>query len=98
MAERLYQFGFDEGGELAAPRNVTPKEFAGLSFPERSKTYVPPRINNDVGRFVREVKESVQVIGPEVAGRYLLERVFTPFDQFDQEETWVLLLNTKHWI
>lgn len=97
MGERLYQFRFDETGELAAPRNVTPKEFAGLAFPGRRKPDVLPRIS-EAGRFVREVKESVQVIAPTIAGQYLLERVFTPFEQFDQEETWVLLLNTKHWI
>lgn len=97
MAERLYQFQFDAEGEPATPQNVTPKEFAGLAFPSRSKSDVLPRIN-ETGRFVREVKESVQVISPTIAGQYLLERVFTPFEQFDQEETWVLLLNTKHWI
>jgi DNA repair protein RadC len=58
---------------------------------------VLPRIS-EAGRFVREVKESIQVIAPNIAGQYLLDRVFTPFDQFDQEETWVLLLNTKNWI
>lgn len=97
MAERLYQFRFDEEGELTTPRNVTPKEFPGLIFPNRRKPNVLPRIS-EAGRFVREVKESVQVISSTIAGQYLLERVFTPFEQFDQEETWVLLLNTKHWI
>lgn len=97
MSERLYQFRFDEEGELAAPRNVTPKEFSGLTFPHRRKLDVLPRIS-EVGRFVREVTESVQVVTPTIAGQYLLEQVFTPFEQFDQEETWVLLLNTKHWI
>lgn len=42
------------------------------------------------------VREEVEVISPQAAGRYLLEKVFTPFELFDQEETWVLLLNTKH--
>lgn len=97
MAERLYQFRFDEKGKLTDPRNVTPKEFAGLAFPNRRQSDVLPRIS-EAGRFVREVKESVQVITPTIAGQYLLDRVFTPFEQFDQEETWVLLLNTKHWI
>ena len=97
MTERLYQFRFNEVGELTSPQNVTPKEFAGLVFPRRAKTDVLPRIS-EAGRFVREVKESVQVITPAIAGQYLLERVYTPFDQFDQEETWVLLLNTKNWI
>lgn len=97
MAERLYQFRFDEKGELAAPQNVTPKEFTGLVYSNRRKPDALPRIS-EAGRFVREAKESVQIITPTIAGQYLLERVFTPFEQFDQEETWVLLLNTKHWI
>lgn len=50
----------------------------------------------DVMRFTYEVKEEVQVISPEVAGAYLLSRVFTPFEAFSQEEVWVLLLNTKN--
>src|SRR6185503_8244501 len=94
---RLYQFRFDDAGEPAAPQNVTPKEFAGLACPTQRKPDILPRIS-EAGRLVREVKESVQVIAPTIAGQYLLERVFTPFEQFDQEETWVLLLNTKHWI
>jgi DNA repair protein RadC len=97
MPERLYQFQFDDAGEPAAPQNVTPTEFTGLAVPTQRKPDVLPRIS-EAGRLVREVKESVQVIAPTVAGQYLLERVFTPFEQFDQEETWVLLLNTKHWI
>ena len=95
MAERLYQFRFDEEGELTSPQNVTPKEFAGLVFPRRTKTDVLPRIS-EAGRFVREVKDEVFVISPQAAADYLLDKIYTPFDQFDQEETWVLLLNTKN--
>lgn len=97
MTERLYQFRFDEDGKLAVPRNVTPKEFAGLVFPDGRKLDAQSRIS-ETQRFVREVKESVQIIAPNIAGQYLVERVFVPFEQFDQEETWVLLLNTKNWI
>jgi DNA repair protein RadC len=35
---------------------------------------------------------------PAVAARYLMENIYTPFDKFDQEELWVLLLNNKNWI
>ncbi len=52
----------------------------------------------DVMRFTYEVKEDVQVVSPEVAGAYLLSRVFTPFEAFPQEEVWVLMLNNKHTI
>ena len=27
-----------------------------------------------------------------------MENIYTPFDAFDQEELWVLLLNTKNWV
>jgi DNA repair protein RadC len=46
--------------------------------------------------FTYEVKEDVQVSAPDVAGAYLLNRVFSPFDAFQQEEVWVLMLNTKN--
>jgi hypothetical protein len=47
---------------------------------------------------VREAVDQVQVLSPDFAGQYLLDHVFAPFEQFDQEETWVLPLNSKHWI
>lgn len=46
--------------------------------------------------FVWKVKDKVFVLSPQTAASYLLEKIYTPFDQFDQEETWVLLLDTKH--
>jgi DNA repair protein RadC len=47
-------------------------------------------------RFTYEVKEDIQVRSPDIAGAYLLTHVFTPFDAFDQEEVWLLLLNNKN--
>ena len=49
-------------------------------------------------RFTYEVKEAVKVLSPADAGHYLLTRVFTPFEAFEQEEVWVLLLNNRNWI
>jgi DNA repair protein RadC len=49
-------------------------------------------------RFTYEVKEAVKVLSPVDAGRYLLTRVFTPFEAFEQEEVWLLLLNNRQWI
>ena len=48
-----------------------------------------------LGRFVREVPEPILVNSPEVAGRYLREQIYTPFEDFDQEEMWVLLLDSR---
>ena len=64
----------------------------GFDFVSSSEDLSPV----DVMRFTYEVKEAVQVISPEVAGAYLLSRIFTPFEAFSQEEVWVLLLNTKN--
>lgn len=47
-------------------------------------------------RFTYEVNEEVKVLSPVDAGRYLLTHVFTPFEAFEQEEVWVLLLNNRH--
>src|SRR4051812_5106839 len=49
-------------------------------------------------RFTYAVKEAVKVMNPADAGRYLLTRVFTPFEAFEQEEIWLLLLNNRQWI
>jgi DNA repair protein RadC len=50
----------------------------------------------EVLRFTYEVKEDVQVLSPHTAGAYLLNRIFTPFEAFPQEEVWVLSLNNKN--
>lgn len=91
MPERLHQFRFDAQFGPANPQDVTPARFSGLRFP-------PPRQDHvaQLGRFIRQVREEVEVISPQAAAQYLLEKVFTPFELFDQEETWVLLLNTKN--
>jgi DNA repair protein RadC len=49
-----------------------------------------------MSRFVREARETVQIRSPADVAYYLLKHIYTPFHQFDQEETWVLLLNIKH--
>ena len=49
------------------------------------------------GRFVRAVREEVIVRSPLEAAQHLLHHVYTPpFEAYDQEELWVLCLNTKH--
>ena len=95
MTERLHQLQFDELFHEANPLDVTPKHFTGLQLPAREKQ-VTRMETSKLGRFVREVKDEVFVISPQAAAGYLLDKVYTPFDQFDQEETWVLLLNTKN--
>jgi DNA repair protein RadC len=94
MPERLHQFRFDAQFGPTTPFDVTPAKFTGLQFPART----PEQPAAHLGRFIREVREEVEVISPQAAAQYLLEKVYKPFELFDQEETWVLLLNTKNMI
>jgi len=50
----------------------------------------------DTGRFVRRVNEEIVVRAPADAAHYLMTRIYAPFEQFEQEEFWVLLINTKN--
>jgi DNA repair protein RadC len=47
------------------------------------------------GRFIREVQEEVVANSSTVVGEYLRDRVYTPFETFDQEEMYILLLNSR---
>lgn len=87
MPERLYQLGFDEHLKPATPTDVTPEGFAGLEF-EKDKE---PKLS----RFVREAAPHPRVTSPALAAEYLSQHVYTPWEEFDQEELWVLLLNVK---
>ena len=86
MPERIYQLRFGENFKPTVPEDVTPEGFAGLEFDKGER----------LGRFVREVPDRVYIKSPSDAAQYLLEKVYTPFEDFDQEEMWVLLLNNKH--
>lgn len=46
-------------------------------------------------RFVRALKEDIIVRTPAEGAAHCLNRIFTPFEAFEQEELWSLLLNTK---
>lgn len=48
-----------------------------------------------LGRHVRSLNEEVVVRAPADAASYLMTRIYAPFAQFEQEEFWVLLLNTR---
>lgn len=96
MPERLYQFRFGDDFHPLKPDEVTPQDFKGLVFPNRLEEQ--SLVASPVRRFVREVRETISITSPVEAARYLLENIYTPFEQFDQEETWVLLLNTRNTI
>ncbi len=97
MAERLHQLGFNDQFEILSPLDVTPAGFKGVSFLQR-RTEEAAAPEAELGRFVRKLQEPVWATSPQAAAQYLLTHIYTPFDQFDQEETWVLLLNTKNQI
>jgi len=86
MPERIYQLGFGDNFKPTVPEDVTPEGFAGLEFDKGER----------LSRFVREAPDGVQIKTPSDAAQYLLEKIYTPFEDFDQEEMWVLLLNNKH--
>ena len=92
--ERIYQAGFDEQLRFIPPKEVTPPGSARLEFQPRDER-LSSRVR-DVGRFVREVKEAVQIRCPADAAQHLLTHVYVPFEDFSQEEIWVLLLNTRN--
>jgi DNA repair protein RadC len=91
--ERIYQARFDEHLQFVPPKEVTPPGSAGLEFQPRDER-LRSRVR-DVGRFVREVKEAVQIRSPADAAHHLLTQVYEPFEDFSQEEMWVLLLNAR---
>jgi DNA repair protein RadC len=92
--ERIYQARFDEHLQFIPPKEVTPPGSAGLEFQPRDEQ-LRTRVR-DVGRFVREVKEAVQIRCPADAAQHLLTHVYVPFEDFSQEEMWVLLLNARY--
>ena len=95
MAERLHQLGFDDHFQMASPLDVTPVNFVELRFPRRRVEMISPR-EIELDRFVRKLQEPAWATSPQEVAQYLLTHVYTPFDQFDQEEIWVLLLNNKN--
>jgi DNA repair protein RadC len=48
-------------------------------------------------RFIREAAPPAPIVNsPAVAAHYLMERIYTPFASFTNEELWLLLLNTRN--
>lgn len=99
MPVRLCQEQFDENFQPDVAKDVTPAGLTELKFPPRptdeNQDQKAQSTLTDLGRFVREVQENVRITSPSDAASYLIKRVYTPFDQFDQEEVWILLLNAK---
>lgn len=95
MPERLYQLRFGADFGLTKAEEMTPPNFAGLPFPTRPPEYFSSLTLS--GRFVREAAAPRAITSPQEAADYLRQYIYTPFEQFDQEEVWVLLLNNKNY-
>jgi DNA repair protein RadC len=64
-------------------------------MPERRR---PSPYQLDVGQHVRVLSEPYIVRQPADAANYLLNQVYVPFEQFKQEQLYVLLLDNKNHI
>lgn len=105
MSERLFQGRFDlRNSQLTFvdAHDVTPAGFTALPLPHRLPVASPeptsPDIYHFTGRFIREASQEIAIASPEIAAYHLMNHVYTPFTAFDQEEMWVLLLNTKNYV
>lgn len=87
-----YQMGFDFNHPIEPTPLPRPASFAA-QYPDLAG--LGAREEN-LGRFVRVVQDEIVVRSPIDVAQHLLQHVFTPFEAFDQEELWVLLLNTKN--
>jgi len=71
-------------------------------MPERRNRYQLPfdfdTRPQEMGQHVRVVKEPYVIRQPADAAQYLLTQVFVPFDQFKQEQLFVLLLDNRNLI
>ncbi len=63
---------------------------------QRDTAFHLPAQTDQLGRFVCKVKEKLALISPNDVGRYVREKIFTPWASFEQEEMWVLLLDTRN--
>jgi DNA repair protein RadC len=93
MPERIIQLGFDDNFQPVVPKDVTPRDFRGLVYQERPEITTPQQ---ELARFVKEVKKGPKVTDTALAASYFMEKIYTPFEDFDQEEMWVLLMNNKN--
>ena len=78
----LVEFG---GLPAENPTLLAQPPFEGLTTPQEG-----------LSRFVRSVNEEVVIRTANDAANHLMRHVYTPFNQFDQEELWTLLMNTKN--
>ncbi len=80
-----YQLPFDFGRKPDRSLVYYEMGFAGHEHQEEGAS-----------RFVRQLREEVLIRSPYDAAEHLMRSVFSPFEAFDQEELWGLILNTKN--
>ena len=69
-------------------------------FPQRSAVqyeygFISHDNPEDGSRFVRKLREAVEVRGPYDVAHHLMTNVFYPFEAFDQEELWVCAVKRR---
>jgi DNA repair protein RadC len=82
-----YQMAFDFRPQpgLSSVRYALSGEWQGMTQQE-----------DGAGRFTRVVNEEIVVRTPVEAAEHLLAHVYAPFENCDQEECWVLIMNNKY--
>jgi DNA repair protein RadC len=83
-----YQMPFDfdaASKEVTGPYALSPAVLAAYF-----------QLQEEAGRFVFPVQEGPKVTTTADAASFITQQIFSPFSAFDQEEFWVLLLNTKN--
>ena len=80
-----------------------PLDFTPRAEPQSNISSIPSSAfidltstESEASRFVSTVQENLVVTVPADAARYLIEEIYTPFEVFEQEELFALMLNTKN--
>lgn len=63
---------------------------------ERPFYEIGPKYPDTQERFVRVLREDIWIRTQVDVVNYLLNHVYNPMERFEQEELWILLLNTKN--
>jgi len=95
MERKVYQVRFDDDFEAVTSQEVATVAHTDWPVVSPELPAYPPVPG---GRFVRELAddERFAIREPNSAGRYFVDQVFIPFADFEQEELWALMLNTKN--
>ena len=74
-----------------------PPEAATSAYPVKGGILadVAPRAT-DLGRFVRRIQENITARSPADVAAYFMQHIYTPWEDFTQEELYTLMLDSKN--